>query len=302
MKLHHLIALTIAGSFVAGTFLTGQAFAQDSDVIRHYEVEIILYKNTKVPKSKEYTLPISSPIKDEEILDFSSASSIQAAKQKQYEIVPETEFRLTDIANKITESSRYDILKHFAWRQPGLEKSLVLPIWIKAGSRYGNEYISIDDKIELSTKSQAVGDEGDLNSIEGAQNNLNQLATTEETTPLTKAKTNGLYELEGKITIALSRYLHVYTDLVLRKPRRSLDPQLETVGSDPLFYENLADARILDNHLLKDHRRMRSETLHYLDSPEFSMLIYITPYEIPVASKSAVSQAKSLSTKVTVSN
>jgi hypothetical protein len=56
----------------------------------------------------------------------------------------------------------------------------------------------------------------------------------------------------------------------------------------------------LDNHRLKEHRRMRSETLHYLDSPELSMLILITPYEIPVVSQSSVSKTESLTTKIIV--
>lgn len=292
MKIHHLIFVTISALSLAGPFLAGTALAQDNDPIQHYEVEIILYKNTKVPKSKEFTLPISSPIKDHEILDFSRPSSVKAAKDKQYQVVPETEFRLADIAEKVAKSSRYEILKHFAWRQPGLEKAKVLPVWIKAGRRYGNEFISIDDKIELSKANEALDDESNLDLI--------------DTASVPKTRTSGLYEVEGEITVALSRYLHVYTNLVLRKPRRStdaqLDSQLDTAGSDPLLYENLADARILDNHRLKEHRRMRSKTLHYLDNPEFSMLILITPYEIPVSSENALSQAQSLATKVSVSD
>ena len=43
----------------------------------------------------------------------------------------------------------------------------------------------------------------------------------------------------------------------------------------------MPDAKILNNHPLKEQRRMRSNRLHYLDNPEFSMLILITPYEVP---------------------
>jgi hypothetical protein len=306
MKSNHLILLTIVASSFAGPFVAGKAWAQDSDPIRHYEVEIVLYKNTKVPKSKEYTLPISSPIKDDKLIDFSLPSGIEAAKEQQYEIVPEVEFRLTDVARKIIKSSRYKMLKHLAWRQPGLKKSLAMPIWIKAGSRYGNEFISIDDNIELLKSNQITGGADNQYSVDGTQNSLNELGFTEELASLTDADANGLYELEGEITVSLSRYLHVYTDLVLRKPRRSQDPQLgsllETAGSKKLLYKNLADDRILDNHLLKEHRRMRSETLHYLDSPELSMLILITPYEVPATLQSAVSQTESAATELNVTN
>ena len=90
-----------------------------------------------------------------------------------------------------------------------------------------------------------------------------------------------LYELEGKITIGLSRYLHTYADLVLRKPRLTIDPSIEVPELDQSVIENLPDTRILNNHSLKERRRMRSNKLHYLDNPEFSMLILITPYEAP---------------------
>ncbi|MCP4982454.1 MAG: hypothetical protein GY935_18405, partial [Gammaproteobacteria bacterium] len=107
----------------------------------------------------------------------------------------------------------------------------------------------------------------------------------------------GLYEFEGKITIALSRYLHTYTDLVLRRPRLSVDPVLNNSAKDILLATASADTRILNNHRLKEHRRMRSKTLHYLDNPEFAMLILITPFEVakdfqeePVETEAAASE------------
>ena len=91
----------------------------------------------------------------------------------------------------------------------------------------------------------------------------------------------GLYEFEGKITVALSRYLHVFTDLVFRRPRLSVDPVTSNTPQDQYLAAYAADTRILNNHSLREHRRMRSKTLHYLDNPEFAMLILITPYEAP---------------------
>ena len=95
----------------------------------------------------------------------------------------------------------------------------------------------------------------------------------------------GLYELEGKITISLSRYLHASTDLVLRRPRLSVDQVLNPTTQDRYLAAYSADTRILDNHRLKERRRMRSKNLHYLDNPEFALLILITPYEAPAASE-----------------
>ena len=88
-----------------------------------------------------------------------------------------------------------------------------------------------------------------------------------------------LYELEGKITVALSRYLHTYADLVLRRPRLPLEQSVTNLETSTSLQNASADSYILNNHSLKEHRRMRSKTLHYLDSPEFALLILITPYE-----------------------
>ena len=60
-------------------------------------------------------------------------------------------------------------------------------------------------------------------------------------------------------------------------------PVTEVPGLDQTVIENLPDTRILNNHSLKERRRMRSNKLHYLDNPEFSLLVLITPYEAPPA-------------------
>ncbi len=236
---------------------------------RFYDVEIIIFKNNKVPKGREYILPVSSPRIDEDILDLSSPRSIKAARKKLYEIISGDELRLLDSVKKIVDSPRYSLLLHTAWRQPGLDKDQALPVWIKGGRIFGNEYTSIDDYASLVEIGNS--DTAQLSADAGASLSARSRSESQ----------SGLYELEGKITIALSRYLHTYTDLVLRKPRLSIDPEIDLGSEIEISSENLQDTRILNNHHLKEHRRMRSKKLHYLDNPEFSMLILITPYETP---------------------
>jgi len=101
-----------------------------------------------------------------------------------------------------------------------------------------------------------------------------------------------LYELEGKITIGLSRYLHAYTDLVLRRPRLSIDQETTSSAQNRTLAAYSADTLILNNHRLRERRRMRSKNLHYLDSPEFALLILITPYEVPEVVEEAPVEAE----------
>ena len=182
--------------------------------------------------------------------------------------------RLIETVLKIVNSTRYSLLAHVAWRQPGVEKDQALPIWIKGGRKFGEEFTSIDNQIdiELLAKTEYLGSENasDFSTIESPDIQDSEYESD-----------TSLYELEGKITIGLSRYLHTYADLVLRKPRLTIDPSIEVPGLEQSVIENLPDTRILNNHSLKERRRMRSNKLHYLDNPEFSMLILITPYEAP---------------------
>jgi hypothetical protein len=256
--------------------------ASEVEEIPRYDVEIIIFRNVKAPKSKEFILPVSSPGKGEKFFDISSASSVAEMQVEGYELLPTDEFRLIDVVTRLIESSRYELLLHAAWRQPGLERGKALPVWIKGGRIYGNEYTSIDNQIEFLESIPQLNPE--------QQNEEQTVAFDEQTLESlelqlleqqAKQQHQGLYELEGKITIALSRYLHTYTDLVLRRPRLTVDPNQRNLAQDRYLAAYSADTRILNNHRLKEHRRMRSKNLHYLDNPEFALLILITPYEVP---------------------
>ena len=261
-------------------------WAQDSDTaeeepIRYYDVEVVIFKNLRVPKSLEYILPVSSPSKDAGSFEIATPENSPEAVEMGFELLPTSEYRLVDQVAKLVASSRYQLLTYVAWRQPGLDREKTIPVWITGGQIFGNEYTSIDNQLEFIDEnlSGSEGESGetefqfDEQSLEALE--LKMLERQEA------ARHDGLYELEGKITIALSRYLHTYTDLVLRRPRRSADAITNTTSDDLFLASYAADTRILNNHSLKEHRRMRSKNLHYLDNPEFSMLILITPYEAP---------------------
>jgi hypothetical protein len=285
----YLISLVIAG------LLTTAIHAADEAETRFYDVEVVIFKNDRGPNSEETILPVSSPRFDDEILDLSSPLSIEAARQKLFEIIPTEELRLNEQVLSIVKSSRYSLLAHAGWRQPGLDKETVMPIWIKGGRLYGDEYTSIDNQIDLDAMLTAdifnLEDPADQAESALPEPTVSELPASESTEPdpllaaqieNADAGNPGLYELEGKITITLARYLHTSADLVLRKPRLSIEePALDEIEVDQLSAESQSDTRILNNHSLKESRRMRSSTLHYLDSPELSMLVLITPYEAP---------------------
>ena len=280
--IHRFQSLLILFTLLPGMSLAQSTDSSEVDVIQRYDVEIIVFKNIKVPRGREFVLPVSSPGKDDAAFDLSSAESIEAERENGYELITDDGLRLLDLVTRLIESPRYELLLHAAWRQPGLERERVLPIWIKGGKIYGNEYTSIDSSIEPFD-----GNQSDATQTETEVKNYGfdeQTLESQELLLLEEQETqqhDGLYELEGKITIVLSRYLHTYVDLVLRRPRLSADPVLDNAAQEEYLAAHLADTRILNNHPLREHRRMRSKNLHYIDNPEFGMLVLITPYEEP---------------------
>jgi len=259
----------------------GPAQSADTEILPLYDVELVIFKNIKAPKSQEFILPVGSPSKDKKILDLSSVRSIAAANKLGYVILPDQQFRLTEAVKKLVKSSRYELLLHTAWRQPGRDREQALPVWIRGGRVFGSEYMSIDDAIDL--QENALGT--NLQKADGTTNEFNEQTLEalelQQLEQQSSRRGHGLYELEGKITVALSRYLHLYTDLVLRRPRQSIDPVLNSSAQERPLATFSTDTRILNNHILREHRRMRSKNLHYLDNPEFGLLVLITPYEVP---------------------
>jgi hypothetical protein len=84
-------------------------------------------------------------------------------------------------------------------------------------------------------------------------------------------------ELEGTIRVSGKRYLHVHLDLLLRRltpPDLTSDEATEL--ADPTIFAPQYQA-----YRMLDHRRMRSNRLHYVDHPLFGVLVLATPYESP---------------------
>ncbi|MCB1761188.1 MAG: peptidoglycan binding protein CsiV [Gammaproteobacteria bacterium] len=73
----------------------------------------------------------------------------------------------------------------------------------------------------------------------------------------------GVPRAEGLITVSVNRYLHVELDMVLRGK----------MGNTPLLPGEFQSYRF------KQHRRMRSKELHYIDHPLMGVLIEILPLE-----------------------
>lgn len=246
---------------------TYAADENEPQALKYYDVEIVIFKNVSVPRSPEINLPTPSANRTENTLELANPRSIKKAKKSGFVPLTVDELRLNDSVQRIIKSSRYELLLHTGWRQPGLDESNSIPVWVKGGKIFDSSYSSIDQMVQSNSQSGEITADPD-----------------NKRTGLRRQTMQGLYELEGQITIILSRYLHTRTELVLRKPsdmNQVLQQEaLLTEGDDQEL--RALEGRLLFNYALNEQRRMRSRKLHYLDHPEFGLLILITPYEQPL--------------------
>lgn len=202
--------------------------------------------------------PVDSSLINRTIVDESDLLEAQAIgtptiyrDYPSFTQLPEDALSLRDAANNILSQYQYRPLFHGAWQQPIEPRETATAIAIYGGEKFDNHY-----------------------------------------------------ELEGHVLIAVERYLHIHTDLWLNR-------FIQAIGSDAFILqklptlprqktETLADVTSLvlsdDNSLtnnlaqplyqvertvvMRQHRRMRSEELHYIDHPLFGLVVRVTPIEI----------------------
>ena len=230
---------------------------------RIYDIEVILFRNEAVPRGRETLLPSPSPELPAGSFDFNNRASAAKAARAGFRPLPKSALRLQAERKRIDQSRRYRVLLHFGWRQPGLAAKDARAIRVRGGRFYDSSYASIDEALH-------GGPELGRGSARSQR---------------------GLFELEGWIRVSLSRYLHTEANLVLREPAN----QEQRMQSRDNLQDGALDElrrKLLINYPLKEKRRMRSKRLHYLDHPEYGMLVLITPYQAG-ANKTADGKNKS---------
>jgi len=276
MKLFNLLTLT-------PLLLTAIVFAEETEnKERWFQVEVMVFKNPVLETDNPEAWPTYAEIQHpdtfirlegiSEIITDNSETEDPAVDEDNtpkstVEVEPPTsdkgleafvalsefERRLLEEREKIEGDRRYELLFHEAWNQPVPGRDTVIPIRIDGGERFGRQS-----------------------------------------------------ELQGYINLYVERYLHLSTDLHLIEYQKSTDPfsvvdeqantdspndtldifgGLSLLNADSLTNNQISRksdqffVSVKDAHL-KENRRMRSKHIHYLDNPEFGMLVLITPIDI----------------------
>lgn len=246
--LHRLFAF---GLVTCATLASATAWAATVPAQNRYRVEMILFAINDPDNFTQEQWPqnLPSPDMDQavDVFNGQQASGFVA--------LPASDYALDDAAKRLQASGRYTVLAHVAWEQPGLSIKQAIPVAITAGRDYAPLYPAL-------TAPRYV--------IQGGQ-------SVEIPSP------QHLYRLSGTIKVVLSRYLHVYTNLILNIPSQPL------IGSSGQTRQ-IEDTAVIDNpsaqpasggsltavHII-EHRRTRSRVLNYVDQPLLGILFEIWP-------------------------
>lgn len=267
-----------------------------ADDVTNYQVEIILFKNTGsgavtsetwpqnpgapdlshtvtlIPeKGVAASNPVPAGASPSRTTPPASTAVTSADVPTAYQLLPTKDLKLNGVEASLRRSAVRVPILHVGWRQPIVTKDQAVPIHIYGGTEY-----------TVAPDSSATAVPNQDNTV----SNADPPGVTEQSNPATAGQpsaANGtpgagagtqaspVWEINGTILLSRARYLHVWTDLVFSEPANQVP------GADPASSGiNLAQFR------MRQHRRMRSGELHYLDHPMFGMLIMVTPYTGPL--------------------
>jgi len=205
---------------------------------KDYDVEVVVFANEDFEFNQSEVW-----VSQLETLDFTDAVTFTHKEQEEgYAPHPASMYELATARELLKKSGRFEIIKHIRWRQPGLGTESAKPVRIRGGTEFQLRR-SVNDTADTAVTSQMTH-EVDYTVIKK--------------------------QLDGTVKIVLSRYLHVYVNLILRKP-------VVTEVTDA--EQEIKHIATLQDFRLYTHRKMRSNELHYIDHPMLGILIQITPVE-----------------------
>lgn len=273
MRTWTFIRLVVA--LVIGQLAALPAYAQNgSQAQPWYQVELIIFSQTLSDHDAQEYWPsdivLAYPLGTTRLKASPSTQSAPAMQPGAFYELNAEQHQLTAVKNSLRKSSKYRVLRHLAWQQPGLDENQIRPVIITGGEKFGEHY-----------------------------------------------------ELEGTITLKLSRYLHLQTNLWLTQfypnygqqsgytkwpnlpsipgqtNSKSRTSQVKATGyssqwSNSKTQNNQADSfglddalpgssegnrppYIVDNIIFNQQsRKMRAEEIHYIDHPAMGIIAKIT--------------------------
>jgi len=285
-KIPALLACCLA-CFASSTFAQ-----KNKEVLPWYQVEVILFTQTLTdvdaqevwPSDIVLAYPLGTlnlrepPAEDTSPSELSAAEDGSTNTQAVTEEEPFTqlnaeEFQLNAIKNTLARSSKFRVMSHIAWRQPGLGREEVRPIVVSGGDVYNNHH-EMEGTIALRV-SRYLHLESNIWFTQFYPNYGQQSGyTIWPTLPqvpnfanIVDKDSDGNFEYE-------TGWLN----------QEQSDPQMSGFGLGiPQLNasESSQPGYIVDKIVLNQQsRKMRTGELHYIDHPVIGIIAKITPWKI----------------------
>lgn len=233
-------------------FLALPAFNLLAEEVRYYDIEVVIFESTSPLARASEIWDTSNQLETPSLFvelgqPYPGPIPDMYNPKLTFKQLPVSTYQLSEHVRSLKGSDNYNILLHLAWRQPGMDNDIALPVHVH------QEYI-------VKTQAPAVTTHPDMPAISIPQSTAYQQSRS---------------VLDGYIRIVLSRYLHANVDLTyttgISQQANTIEFQGDTGVAErenpaPVFYR------------LQQSRKMRSKEVHYLDHPVLGMLILATPY------------------------
>lgn len=203
-----------------------------------YTIELLLFEHVGSHTAEQWP---ESPGEPEllEVVDLEPRE--EAGVNFNPNFTPRAPHALTAAAAAMRKAGGYRILKHIAWRQPSYGERSTRPIRIEAGTSIPAAWVAAPAR-----------------EIEDWR-----AAPTAATVPERLSRR----QLEGSARVHVGKYLHLNLDLLLHRPREAGNYDGVTTIDQPR----------LETVRIRNHRRMRSKEIHYLDHPLVGALVIAHP-------------------------
>ncbi|MCG8432401.1 MAG: peptidoglycan binding protein CsiV [Gammaproteobacteria bacterium] len=295
-------------------FCSAQAQEENAEDARWYDVELIVFRhlnyrknNTETWQSGERVPDFTAAFDREEppeesgddeeaepdtvvtaaAADVEDDTTVTPVRPDPFTPLDTEDFRLTGTAAALQRSSRYEMVLHTGWMQPGQARDTGTPVRIYVAEEgveiQGEQNFPVLDEIP-----EALIPDGDFF----------------PESMFDPYKIDLKRPLDGTVKLAVSRYLHLYLDLIYLPPEEQraqvsaveesnqLNEEfrqtiLEALASSEITLEE-AEILMLEpqspefyGYRLQQNRRLRNEEIHYFDHPVYGVVAIVKPREFP---------------------
>lgn len=215
---------------------------------RAYRVEVLIFETQdKNALAEEWPLDPGKPA-------IASALNLASEPGAEYSQLPDNQLMLHDAKRKIQK--RYPLVLHKGWRQVITDKDHAQRVHLVGGKVFNRTSVS-----------------------GGADSQSNVSGQMSVGSPQ--------YEVDGTIRFIASKYLHVETDLLFRKPMKMVTAEAGigaelNSGSSARFAEVASNLQQQDNvrlqaFRLKETNRIKMDEIQYIDHPFYGVMVMVSP-------------------------